>query len=801
MYQLRRLHRCCCLSVIGSFLLLAIACEEYTDFSEDLVAGSMPAKALTNTTYPEGCIEGNTVYLESCVADTDPDSDYTPAMKRAMAALNDTDLNVGRLDFCRGTSCAGRTFQFKYDSSRDSNRYQINLNGMDNVTVDGKGAMLLNDPHMASIEMNNCNECTVKNLVIDQAPLGYTQGKVIDKDVGSGKFLIKRMSGYPKIPGDARLTWGAFIDQKKEVIRWNMAAQFFPMHAKSYTSDDDGSTYWIRVNDDYKRQLIKVKNGDIYFQPLFFIDSAHNISIKHSSDCLLENVILYSGRSAMSSWVVNNTGPITIRGFQVKPKPGTDRVVSNWRDGVHCENNRVGPIIENCYFERMLDDSINLTQMTLFATSKIYENKFELDIVGGAYPPIKIGDVFKVFYPDTGKYSDGTDVSDTDNGLFRVTAVDGKTVTFNKKIPEVKPLVSYDAEEMVLTPADATHFYNMNASNTGYIVRNNVFQAQRRHAIYAKGEGGTISGNTIRDVRGNGIVLENEYSTHKEGPFPRNVDIRNNDIRNTRLSPIKIHSSSGPANTRLVKDIRLYDNTIVTRDNLDVATDIVVKTAIEIENAENIFIGRGNKIYKGSANYNANVLWADPIDQKNVAYIGYPYVLDGSFEAEFNDPNNDGYQYRPGGTPWYFGPPGTTSGYSKNRTAFTNKNDDAPDGDQVLFLQGTGFAAQAVYFEPGMYNVSLLAALRQNYDTTQQLSVLIDGVLVGQLEFSDPNSSIYDPDGFTSGNFSVTDGFHGIKLAGTESDTNKDTTAFVDNVQVNQLYSFASITAALSVLH
>ncbi len=509
----------------------------------------------------------------------------------------------------------------------------------------------------------------------------------------------------------------------------------------------------------------------------------------------------------LTCYIFDNPGLITVRGFQVKLPNLTTRVMSNHRDGVHCKNNRVGPVVENCHFEYLMDDSINMSQDIIFAVNQTGEEgrEFKLDSLrwNKQKTRMMVGDRIKIFFPDVASSN-----ADPYIETF-VKSVSGKTVTFEDNIGKVTTITGYNEKGEIIAPATATHFYNMDASNRDYVVRNNTFGPQRRHAILARSEDGTIVGNVIKGVNGNGIVLENEYDNFRAGPFPQNVEIRNNHIENTAWSPVKIHASSGPENTRLVKNIWLRDNTLVTRNDLDVAldlyeedtdgNDVSVRTAIEIENAENIFIGRGNKIYKGSANYNANILWTDPIDQKNVAYIGYPYLLDGSFEADFNDPESDRYEYRPAGTPWNFGPPHTASGYSKNSSDFTGMNADAPHGDQVLFLQGTGFAAQAVYFEPGMYNVSFLAAMRQGYYTTQQVSVLIDGVSVGQFGFSDPNSGAYAPNGFTTGNFAVTDGFHGIKLSGSVPGV--DTTAFVDNVQVNQLYSFASVSAALSVLY
>ena len=213
----------------------------------------------------------------------------------------------------------------------------------------------------------------------------------------------------------------------------------------------------------------------------------------------------------MSSIVDFNTGLITIRGFKVMVPPyDPTRLISNWRDGVHCKANRIGPIIEDCYFEKLLDDSINLGQSTVTASEIISPTRLRMfqqtgpEVWTEDSSTMKIGDRIMIFYPGSGDYI----------GPILVDAVDATNkaiITFDTPISGV--VTGFNTS--------ATQFYNLEMSNAGYIVRNNTFKIQRRHAILARAINGRIEGNHIEEVGGNGMALENEFGTFYEGPSPK----------------------------------------------------------------------------------------------------------------------------------------------------------------------------------------------------------------------------------------------------------------------------------------
>lgn len=519
---------------------------------------------------------GKVLRIEDFGAVGDGKHDDVGALVRALDALKAAGAG-GTLEFS-----AGKIYRL---GLRDDSIFQIDLTDMTNATVNGNGAMMLTTPRQAAIRVKRCEGVAVKNLIIEQDPLAFTQGSITKVSPEEGFFEMKIMEGYDALPTDAerkawgfsRWDWGSILDPKLRRIRWDTRDHFRVTRIDPIAE----RSYRVHLLKSFWNDLNPVRVGDVYFQPIQYNEQsrlskikegryAASIHVTNSGDCLIENITLYSGRSSMTSRVDLNVGRITFRGFKVMFRPGTDRIVTNWRDGMHCKDNRIGPIIENCYFEGMLDDSINLSQNTVMATEQLSDTTFRMAKAEGPTrwtkdtSSMQVGDDIMVFYPPTGDYV----------GPIKVASVDEQAreiITFEKPVANVV-LGTVRSKE-------STQFYNMNQCNAGYIVRNNTFEPQRRHAVLARAPNGLIENNVIDGVGGHGIELQNEYGYFYEGPFPQNIIVRNNKITNTHLSPIRVATNSGDSGARLVKNIEISGNKIISTEpaiELSSVADVLV---------------------------------------------------------------------------------------------------------------------------------------------------------------------------------------------------------------------------------
>jgi hypothetical protein len=498
---------------------------------------------------------------------------------------------------------AGATLHFEQGKVyklgvRDDSVYQIDLQELEGVTVDGHGSMLLVDPKQAYIRIRRCEGVTVKNFLLESDPLSYTQGKIVATNADKGWFDIELMEGYCDMPSDEMLAtvrpfwpWGAVLDPAERRIRPGMTDHVFTERFEKIGE----RRYRMFTKPNYVEAIAQYRIGDVYFQPLYWnsvermeglgmhvsYDASANIIVSQSADCEIENVTMYSGRSAMTSRVEFNTGRIIFDRFQVRHRPGFDeRVVTNWRDGMHCKDNRVGPLIEDCYFEGMLDDSINIASDTIMAVEQLSGTTIRFCNWRGPLTwhrdicAVQEGDQLMAYFPPTGEVK----------GPYTIVKMDEEQPQIMTLDQPVEGLVPGQVRAKV--DVNATQFYNLNAVNRGFIVRNNTFDKQRRDAMRTRGYDGLIEGNTVRNLAAEGIYLSNEMGNFYEGPFSQNVVIRNNHFSNMHGVILKLISKTATSPLPLMQDIVVEENTF----ECQVAKPVVVDNVANVTFRNNRYI-------------------------------------------------------------------------------------------------------------------------------------------------------------------------------------------------------------------
>jgi hypothetical protein len=689
-------------------------------------------------------------YVDDFGAVGDGVTDDIAAVANAMAALKGAGSGA-TLEFT-----PGKTYRL---GRWNGSMYHIDLQGLTNVTVNGNGATLLSTPYNAPIRVQSCSQVTVKNFAIEESPLAYAQGLITYIDPAGEYFEMETMPGFPLTISlqFGYWNWGSIIDPVLKRIR---AGEKDHYYVDTITALSTTNTFRVNVIDDEFTNT-RLKNegriGDIWFQPLHFnsqprlalIDGARgdpNIWVTHSSDILMEDITLYSGRSSMCNTISNNDGPITYRRFRVEiPESETNRVVSVWRDGMHCKDNRVGPVIEDCCFSAMLDDSINLSQSTTWAAEVVADttNKtFRLTggwVTGGSHA---IGDRIKVFHPATGEYV----------GPVAVVGVDSQD-------PGIITLESSITNVVVQGEPNASLFYNMDLCNEGAVVRGNVFMPQRRHAILLRAPKSIVENNLIDSVGGSGVYIA--CSGGVEGPFPEDIIVRNNSFKSTYLSPILVSAISRSVDASPVNHIEISNNEITVAET----------PAVELENVDWITLKKNQfKNADGS-----ELLDAVETTNSTHVFLSDTDLLDAGFESDFSDPDGNGFEFRPDGPPWTFV---GLAGYSEASTAFTSGNPSPPEGSQVLLLKGVSRASQNLILDAGIYTLSFSAAQRKNFGSQiQQVEVFADEVSLGV--FQPPSDGTYE---YFESTFTVP--ARGTVLLMMKSLVAADETIFLDDVGI-----------------
>ncbi len=157
------------------------------------------------------------------------------------------------------------------------------------------------------------------------------------------------------------------------------------------------------------------------------------------------------------------------------------------------------------------------------------------------------------------------------------------------------------------------------------------------------------------------------------------------------------------------------------------------------------------------------------------AAVPATYVGDPGFDAVVVGPG--GYAYNPAGSPWAFN---GQAGLSGNASGFTNNNPNAPQAQQVAFLQTTGTLTQTITVAvAGSYQLAFAAAQRAG--NNQDFQVVVDGTVVGTFR---PTGSSYQ--WYGTGACTVSAGSHTLTFQGLDS-VGGDNTAFLDAVSLSGL--------------
>ena len=464
--------------------------------------------------------------------------------------------------------------------------HQMAIRNTQDIALEGNGAMLVCHPRNNLISLAGCSGVSVRGFTVDFDPLPFTQGTISRVDAEEGWIEVRIQDGYSH-PIDAYASqgieppgreWGVVFDPTERHRRWDVPPHFF---MRSFTRvPTDPNIVRIDFVDEAKSGLTKVRAGDRYVVTYKFDTSGANTEIADCGGCLVEDFTIHTAKYGMTFRVERSMTQNVFRRVRIAFKPGSDHLISVPKDGFHCKGNRVGPLIEECSFEGLLDDSINVGTCPHWIKKVIAPGVYAISRNDNGLPAV--GDRFTAFTPSRREMVHDFVVTSATPSADKPSWVE---VRFDREIS--RPVVND-------TPNDFpggreklrfTGLYNVDASGAGAIVRACTFREQRRHAILVRGPGCIIEGNIIDGVGDAGVRLSNEVGSFYEGPVPRDCVIRDNVFRNTQGVPIVVGSKLTSDAESYVRNIRIIANRI---ESLSTCC-IQASSVDQLEIVDNIF--------------------------------------------------------------------------------------------------------------------------------------------------------------------------------------------------------------------
>lgn len=475
----------------------------------------------------------------------------------------------------------------------------LRLQGLSGITIDGSGARLVfTNLKDGGIAISDTKNLILRDLVIDFDPLPFTQGTIESIDAAEGTLTWAVHDGYPDLsPVYLSHRAHAFDASTRE---WKRGAPDIYASKSRALTPRRGQ---LIFSPERRWQLETLSVGDFLVQD---VRRERGIRIDRCRDITLEQITIHSAPGlAMTLRFLdgrNRFSHITIAPGPLPTGATMPRLLSTSADGFNYAYARTGPVLENCDFSRMGDDSVNLHGIAF--------------VVAEANPAARTVRLIRPYgqegFPTVVRPNDEANALSQGNfdliGKARVVsfetepASDGRFHSLARQMfPHVGAINKYTIYRLVLdapvsvAPGDFMEIPAIAAP--GYTIRQNRFSQHRGRALRLMSSHGLVEDNFIDGIKQAPITLGAEFVGFREAGWVNDVTVRRNTISNSAFDPILLRSAAWtpgaisviwrgetPDATHPIairhRDIRIEENTI----------EDVGGPAIHINQAENVLV-------------------------------------------------------------------------------------------------------------------------------------------------------------------------------------------------------------------
>lgn len=446
---------------------------------------------------------------------------------------------------------AGR---FIIESFADEN-WSIVIGNAHQFTLAGQGPeteIIFRDPRRGGIFVAGGSGVIVRDLTVDYDPPPFTQGTIVAVDLDAGTFDLRVDEGYPSpdapwfATGDPPRNMAVAFDAHQR--RLKAGAPDFYIVGGWQAHPATPNVWTIRLCDDERNKTSSLSPGDRFA----LLSRRGNGAFRFNGtvDSTLENVTVHASPSLTVALAA--CSDMTIRNLRVTYRAGSDRLIASTGDGLHVQQNRVGPIIQNCLFEGLCDDAVNIYAPPMIVRRVLSPSEVEVT----ASADVRIGDTLQIFDPRAG-------IVRAEPKVLAVRDVrDLRAMTFDHPVDNIVAGEDHRSADTI---------YNLSACGAGYVITGNHMRNHRRFGLLLRAGGGVISDNTFENLGGWSICIGNEPSW-PEGPAGADWLIRGNrfiagaysagygDSPFSASIVIQGMSLAGIPPTPLLSSVRIEDN-------------------------------------------------------------------------------------------------------------------------------------------------------------------------------------------------------------------------------------------------
>lgn len=468
--------------------------------------------------------------------------------------------------------------------------WHLSFSNLKNIEIDATNVTFLFEGRdKRAMVFNDCDNVTFKGATLLRDIPTFSQGKVESIATTRTYADIRIDKGYP-LDGEAAAAVIDIYQAGTRKLKPYVPDLYF---AKAERVEPDLIRFHFRAPLDSR---IPLAIGDA---AAWRTQNASDISLRTTSRMKLLYITIKNGQGAGFQELNGEGGNLyshcTIT-YAAPPAGAVDEpLLACSRDGLLSSCMRKGPIVENCLFEGLNDDCLNIAGRYGLLVgrhgNKVILNAHDVHFRGASFA--RVGDLLR-FYDKRG-------------------ALSGEAIIINSRVMpdyvENPPLKNTPRRFSDLTKAVYIEFTldrvingevgnlvsNTNAIGNGFIIRNSTFRNGRGHGLFIRAGDGIIENCTIEGLMMGGIVVGPEMYWWNEGDYSRNLIIRKNIIRNVGIatqnwnSGITIGSFEGGQWAPLPgghRNIQIEDN--VFEDNRGV--NLVLSSVIGAKVIRNTFI-------------------------------------------------------------------------------------------------------------------------------------------------------------------------------------------------------------------
>ena len=418
----------------------------------------------------------------------------------------------------------------------------INLNGVEDFTLDGNGSTFIITENVSAFLIVGCKNVKLTNFTVDYDPLRYTQGVI--KAINGRKLTVEIDAGYsadPKFINGASQTHDDVYNMGESVFTANV----YDLKTGAIKSNSAGN--YVLKNDAVSKggRLIEISlhSNSTWQEASLGMAVGDGIAFSYVGNKMMwaeqckggmefTNITIW-GTSGCGMWELNGEGGSLYKNVTVEPGPKPkgatrDRFVSCNGDFMHQNANKRGPIVENCTFTHMMDDVINIHGLVYYVLSSEGNTTY---LAPRWDYPLYVGEGIKGY--DSATFADKS-------GKVKVTAIESyKDAGNEQKVNELykycdkqwgdKTLVYKVTTDRPTNLKFGDYLVSTDRTGAGTVIRNCTFGKNRSRGIVTKTDDVLIENNTITHTGFPAIVLQFDNAFGESG-FTNKAVIRNNTI-------------------------------------------------------------------------------------------------------------------------------------------------------------------------------------------------------------------------------------------------------------------------------